>query len=268
MSTNDTNRVMGAYFEALGTGHFQQFLTDDATWTTLQTGEDIRGAIAVEDAIKGLHARMTDLRTQQLVVADGRPTSREPALTRMALTGFHTASPTTWRVTGSLRCALTVNSLRSCPRPHRPSERRPVTRLSHRGDPLRTSDYRDGRHSARLWIQGPPADAMRGPFPGLAPSRRAVRFHPGCARTGRARYGGRPRCVGTARWSSPSRACDSPPGWMAAPERALSTDVDVRDLDGVVAVAEAVPGGHVGLHVAGRVGGACAQVWRPASTAR
>ena len=71
MSTNDTNRVMGAYFEALGTGHFQQFLTDDATWTTVQTGEDIRGAIAVEDAINGLHARMTDLRTQQLVVADG-----------------------------------------------------------------------------------------------------------------------------------------------------------------------------------------------------
>lgn len=71
MSTDDTNRVMSAYFEALGTGRFRQFLTDDASWTTVQTGEEVSGAIAVEDAINGLHARMSDLRTRQLVVADG-----------------------------------------------------------------------------------------------------------------------------------------------------------------------------------------------------
>ena len=40
---------------------------------------------------------------------------------------------------------------------------------------------------------------------------------------------------------------------------ALSTDVDEGDLDGVVAVAQAVPRRHVGLDVAGGVGGSSAQ---------
>lgn len=71
MSTDDTSRLMHAYFEALGTGHFRQFLTDDVTWTTIQNGADIRGAPAVEEAINGLHARMSDLKTRQLILADG-----------------------------------------------------------------------------------------------------------------------------------------------------------------------------------------------------
>src|SRR5215212_3639066 len=41
--------------------------------------------------------------------------------------------------------------------------------------------------------------------------------------------------------------------------RARSAHVDVGDLDGVVAVAQAVPGRNVGLHVARRVGRAGAE---------
>ena len=38
MSTDDTSQTMSAYFTALGTGRFQQFFTDDVTWTTIQSG--------------------------------------------------------------------------------------------------------------------------------------------------------------------------------------------------------------------------------------
>lgn len=71
MSTDDTSQTMSAYFTALGRGRFQQFFTDDVTWTTIQSGAVVRGAGAVEDAINGLHARMPDLSTRRLVSAQG-----------------------------------------------------------------------------------------------------------------------------------------------------------------------------------------------------
>jgi hypothetical protein len=61
---------MDAYFAALATGHFQHLLTDDVTWTTIQNDAEIRGAQAVEEAVNTLHARMSDLRTRQLIVGD------------------------------------------------------------------------------------------------------------------------------------------------------------------------------------------------------
>jgi hypothetical protein len=70
MSTDDTSRIMDDYFAALGTGHFQRFFTDDVTWTTIQNGAEIRGAEAVERAINGLHAHMSDLKTRQLILAE------------------------------------------------------------------------------------------------------------------------------------------------------------------------------------------------------
>ena len=53
MSTDDTSQTMSAYFTALGRGRFQQFFTDDVTWTTIQSGAVVRGAGAVEEAING-----------------------------------------------------------------------------------------------------------------------------------------------------------------------------------------------------------------------
>jgi len=69
MSTDGKNQTMSAYFEALGTGRFRQFFTDDVTWTTIQSGATVEGADAVEAAINGLHARMSDLSTRQLMSA-------------------------------------------------------------------------------------------------------------------------------------------------------------------------------------------------------
>lgn len=71
MSTDETRQVLSAYFDALETGHFRAFFTDDVTWTTIQDDAEVSGAQAVEQAINGLHARMSDLRTRQLAVADG-----------------------------------------------------------------------------------------------------------------------------------------------------------------------------------------------------
>ena len=48
MSTDDTSRLMHAYFEALGTGHFRQFMTDDVTCTTIQKVGVIRVLFSVE----------------------------------------------------------------------------------------------------------------------------------------------------------------------------------------------------------------------------
>ena len=70
MSTDDTHRLMGAYFAGLATGHFRQFLTDDVTWTTIESDAEVRGAQAVEEAVNTLHARMSDLKTRQLIVGD------------------------------------------------------------------------------------------------------------------------------------------------------------------------------------------------------
>jgi hypothetical protein len=70
MPFEQTRRVMDNYFKALGTGDFARFLTDDVTCTTMETGAQVRGPLAVQDAVVGLHARMSDFETRQLVVSD------------------------------------------------------------------------------------------------------------------------------------------------------------------------------------------------------
>lgn len=70
MPADQTRRVMSDYFAALGTGQFTQFFTDDVTWTTIENNAEVRGRREVQEAILGLHARMSDMRTRQLVIAD------------------------------------------------------------------------------------------------------------------------------------------------------------------------------------------------------
>ena len=71
MSTGNISRVMGTYFAALGSGHFQQLLTEDVTWTTIQGGTEIKGSQAVEESVSGLRSRMFGMQTRQLAVTDG-----------------------------------------------------------------------------------------------------------------------------------------------------------------------------------------------------
>jgi hypothetical protein len=69
-SQQQTRRVMGDYFRAMETGHFAQFFTQDASWTTIDTNAVVRGPRAVQDFIVALHGRMSDLQTDRLVFSD------------------------------------------------------------------------------------------------------------------------------------------------------------------------------------------------------
>jgi hypothetical protein len=70
-SPDQTRRVIGDYFRAMDeTGHFAQFFTEDATWTTIDTNDVVRGPHAVQDFIVALHARMSDAQTHRLVFSD------------------------------------------------------------------------------------------------------------------------------------------------------------------------------------------------------
>jgi hypothetical protein len=70
MTTDQTRRVMSAYFDALETSRFAQFFTNDVVWTTIQSDTHIKGREAVQDAINVLHARLRDLQTSKLVFAE------------------------------------------------------------------------------------------------------------------------------------------------------------------------------------------------------
>jgi hypothetical protein len=53
MPFEQTRHVMHNYFKALGTGDFARFLSEDVTWTTMETGAQIQGPRPVQDAVIG-----------------------------------------------------------------------------------------------------------------------------------------------------------------------------------------------------------------------
>jgi predicted ester cyclase len=58
MSTTTTRDVMDQYVQALlEGGDFARFFAPDVVWTTMETGEQIRGRDSVEDAILYFHVR-------------------------------------------------------------------------------------------------------------------------------------------------------------------------------------------------------------------
>ena len=71
MSIEQSQHTMNRYFEAMGKGQFQQFFTDDVTWTTIESGEEVTGPAAVQAAIIALHSQLSDVHTRRLVVTDG-----------------------------------------------------------------------------------------------------------------------------------------------------------------------------------------------------
>lgn len=70
MPTELTRRILNDYFTAMGTGQFTQFFTDDVTWTTVENNAVVCGPSRVQDTILGLHGRMSDMQTRQLVISD------------------------------------------------------------------------------------------------------------------------------------------------------------------------------------------------------
>ena len=74
MSVEETERTVRAYLEALlQGGDFGAFFAEDVVWTTMETGEQVRGRQAVTDFIVALHSEMFDAAPElrSLAFADG-----------------------------------------------------------------------------------------------------------------------------------------------------------------------------------------------------
>ena len=74
MSVEQTERTIRAYLDALEAGEdFAAFFADDILWTTMETGEEIRGREAVVGFIVALHTRLFDAAPEfgNVTVADG-----------------------------------------------------------------------------------------------------------------------------------------------------------------------------------------------------
>ena len=74
MAANDTERTIREYLDVLSArGEFASFFADDVLWTTMETGEEIRGREAVTGFIVALHSEWFDASPEfgNLTVADG-----------------------------------------------------------------------------------------------------------------------------------------------------------------------------------------------------
>jgi steroid delta-isomerase-like uncharacterized protein len=74
MSVDMTERTIGAYLDTLlGGGDFASFFSDDVSWTTMETGEEVRGREAVRDYIVALHTQAFHAapEVKRFVVGDG-----------------------------------------------------------------------------------------------------------------------------------------------------------------------------------------------------
>lgn len=74
MSVDTTRHTISDYLESLKSrGDFAAFFSDDVLWTTMETGEQVRGRDAVRDFIVALHTQWFDasMEVTRYVVADG-----------------------------------------------------------------------------------------------------------------------------------------------------------------------------------------------------
>src|SRR5437870_572927 len=88
MSVHATEQTLRSYLDALlARGDFARFFADDVVWTTMETGDQIRGRKAVADFIIALHSQFFDARPElkNTVVSDG------VALLEADFVGTHTA---------------------------------------------------------------------------------------------------------------------------------------------------------------------------------
>jgi len=72
MSLEQTQRTIDHYFDVMSRGgDFAEYYTADVTWTTTDTGDEVRGPSSVRDYIVALHNNMFDSQTRRIVVSDG-----------------------------------------------------------------------------------------------------------------------------------------------------------------------------------------------------
>ena len=72
MSLEQTRQTINRYLHVMsGGGDLDECYSADVTWTTTETGEELRGARSVRNYVVALHNNMFDAQTRRLVVADG-----------------------------------------------------------------------------------------------------------------------------------------------------------------------------------------------------
>ena len=74
MSVEETERTVREYLDALlSGGDFASFFDEDVLWTTMETGDQVRGREAVRDFIVTLHSQWFDASPEikNVTVADG-----------------------------------------------------------------------------------------------------------------------------------------------------------------------------------------------------
>jgi steroid delta-isomerase-like uncharacterized protein len=74
MSVTETESTLRDYLDALlGGGDFASFFSEDIVWTTMETGDEIRGRDAVRDFIVALHSQLFEAapEVRGTAVADG-----------------------------------------------------------------------------------------------------------------------------------------------------------------------------------------------------
>jgi hypothetical protein len=77
MSLEQTQQTIKRYFHVMsGGGDLAECYTADVTWTTTDTGEELRGASSVRDYVVALHNNMFDALSEGLSSPMGTPISR------------------------------------------------------------------------------------------------------------------------------------------------------------------------------------------------
>ena len=74
MSVDATKGTIDAYLDALlHGGDFAQYFTDQVEWTTMETGDQVRGREAVRDFIVALHKELFDAHPElkNVIIGDG-----------------------------------------------------------------------------------------------------------------------------------------------------------------------------------------------------
>jgi hypothetical protein len=72
MSLEQTQQTIDRYFDLMGRGgDFAECYTANVTWTTTDTGDEVRGPSSVRDYLVALHNNMFDAQTRRIVVSDG-----------------------------------------------------------------------------------------------------------------------------------------------------------------------------------------------------
>ncbi|MFW5471047.1 ester cyclase [Knoellia sp. CPCC 206435] len=106
MSIQETERLVRQYLDALlNRGDFASFFADDVVWTTMETGDQVRGRDAVKDFIITMHTQLFDASPElgNITFADG------VAGVEAVFVGTHTAEFAGVPATGtSVRLPYTV----------------------------------------------------------------------------------------------------------------------------------------------------------------